>query len=56
LLEGYSVSSNRYVILEGLGCYPAFYPASLTVAVINGPNLVTGGVTFAYACKPCHTV
>ena len=45
------MASNRYIILEGLGCMPASYPAGLAVALICGPQLLIVFVAFVFACK-----
>ena len=51
MFEGYSVASNRYMILEGLGCISASYPARLSVFLICGPQLLIVCIAFIYACK-----
>jgi pheromone a factor receptor len=51
-IKGYSLSSNRYVILENYGCLPAIWPSKLSMALAFGPQLILAFLILLYSCAP----
>ena len=49
------MASNRYAIVENLGCLPALYPSPLVVALKDGPSLIIATAGFVFACTPLST-
>jgi hypothetical protein len=51
-LKGYSLSSNRYMILEGFGCLPAIWPSKLSMVLAFSPQLILAFFILLFSCEP----
>ena len=50
-LEGYTLSTNRYVILEDVGCIAALHPSKFAVSFAFGSQLIVATLITAFACE-----
>ena len=49
--QGYILSTNRYIILEDMGCSTAIHPSKFAVSLEFGPQIVVAALIFAFACE-----